>query len=295
MSNKKPEPKQLPADLPVNLNRARSEPSEKASASAKKSGLKHVGFGKYEDPKTNQISSVAQGDKLVPYNKAIKTNSYTQTNSDDIGNLSKDLMKDVQALHELLRSTYQASKYDNDELDAIYSYTDTAYASVNETLFGLPTGIIPDQIQMNSPDDQTVSIISSLDSAVKKCRAPQDFTVYTKIGKDHSIEEFKPGTSFKYKSFKSASINLNMVLDSDEDQFNEGVDSEVVLLQIKVKKNARGVYASEFSAHPEESEFILPRGSTIEIVSGPNKLVGSDATSGSQNMQILYFECSTKG
>jgi len=44
------------------FNAALQEPSSPAAAEAKKLGLQYVGFGRYEDPNTQQITHVVQND-----------------------------------------------------------------------------------------------------------------------------------------------------------------------------------------------------------------------------------------
>ena len=70
--------------------------------------------------------------------------------------------------------------------------------------------------------------------------------------------------------------------------------NQVVLLQLFVKKNSKGLYAADFSSNADDCEFILPRSTKIQIVNGPSNLVGSDAMSGNMNLEVLYFECVAK-
>jgi len=63
------------------------------------------------------------------------------------------------------------------------------------------------------------------------------------------------------------------------------------MLQIKIPKGSKGMFVEDFSANPGESEFLLPRGSKVKVVSGPNKLVGSNAYTGSSGLEVLYFDC----
>jgi hypothetical protein len=67
--------------LSEDLSGALVEPQSNASKQAKQLGLTYVGFGRYEDPKTRQITHIVQNDRLVPFSKAVKTNTFHQSNA----------------------------------------------------------------------------------------------------------------------------------------------------------------------------------------------------------------------
>jgi hypothetical protein len=85
--------------LNEDLNKLKQEPSEKASAHAKKLGLNYVGFGRYEDGKTNQVTHIVQNDKLVPFKRAVKSSTFRDQNADDLGTYSTLKLPETQALH----------------------------------------------------------------------------------------------------------------------------------------------------------------------------------------------------
>src|SRR5665213_69378 len=105
---------------------------------ALKMGLEYVGFGRYEDPKSGQVTYIVQDGKLVPFNKAVKTNSYTAQSGNDFGNLGKQLTPVLQQDIVDLQKAYPPTKYDDDELSAIKQYTDGGHGSVNTVLNSLP-------------------------------------------------------------------------------------------------------------------------------------------------------------
>lgn len=267
------------------LNFASQEPSSQAAQQAKQLGLMYVGFGRYEDPTTKQITHVVQNDKLVPFRKAIKTNTYKASSADDIGNLTAALSPDVQQLNDVLVQAYGPENYDEKELTAIDQFVNQSYSDVNDALSNLPASIPANKIQPKNMNDMVPDIIEGMDSVMKKSRSPVDFIAYTKLDKGIDRKEIIPGTQFKFKGFRNTTLNISSVIAPEDDS--------VTVLQIKVKKNSRGFYASEYSQTPEEGEFILPRGAKIEVLGGPTRIVGSDAASGS-NKEIYYYDCQTK-
>lgn len=282
-------------NITEDLNRVKAEVQSPASQQAQNLGLQYAGFGRYVDPKSNQVTHIVQNDKLVKFNRAVKTNTFKTNNADDYGTYGAIMAPEIQQLHDYLVSQYSPDKYDDDELNAIYSYTNDAYPDINARLSALPVDVPANKIERTSPDDTLPDFIAAMDSVMKKSRAPVDFQTYTRMSADYRIEDFQPGMKFKFTSYRNSSINLNTVLNSAQvTQTSFAGRPQVFVLQILVKKNTRGLYAADFSAKPDDFEFILPRGSTLEIVDGPKNLVGSDAMSQNMNLEVVYFDCKVK-
>lgn len=281
-------------DIREDLNFAKAEPKSSATDKAKKSGLSYAGFGRYQDPKTQQVTHIAQNDKLVPFNRAIRTNTFQTQNADDFGNFAAQLLPQVQQLHQYMAQSYSPEKFDDRELDAIYYFTSTGYYDVNNKLATLPSGIPANKIERSTPDDTMPDVIASLDSTMKKIRVPQDFLTFTQLGSDIDISVLQPGMTFAFKGYRDTSINIGSVLSQAEQSVGASGHNQVVLLQIFVKKNSKGLYAADFSSKADDFEFILPRGTKIQIINGPSNLIGSDAMSGNMNLEVLYFECIAK-
>lgn len=276
------------------LNAALIEPASDAAAQAQQMGLQYVGFGRYEDPKTQQVTHVVQNDKLVPFKSAVKSNAYNQTGQDDYGTYFQQFGAETQQLNELLTQSYAPQNYDNKELDAIHGFTDAMdFFDINDKLYTLPLGIPAEQIQPDSAADTIPDKIALLDSACNKVGAPQDFIVYVGLGTDYNITDFVPGTIFAFKGFRSTSIDYNVGLNYNSRVNKTAMRQQTLALQITVKKGHPGLYAEDFSAHPGESEFILPRGTKIRVKSGPNKLVGTTAINQGKGLETLYFDCET--
>lgn len=273
--------------LSEDLSGALVEPQSNAAKQAKQLGLVYVGFGRYEDQQTGQITHIVQNDRLVPFSKAIKTNTFQQQSGDDYGSYVKAMRPEIDQVSVALTNHYKPENYSNEELDAIQMYTGSAYNDVNRRLLTLPTGIDAKAIQPTSPDDYVPTIISNLDTAIAKSKSPIDFTVYAGLGGNYDPTTFAPGQEMSFKSYRSTSLNPNVVLNS----IGRDGDQSVALFQIQVQKDTTGIYASDFSQASDESEYILPRGSKIKIVDGPFRSIGSNQYTDEQNLQVKYFSC----
>ena len=277
--------------LEEDFNAALAEPSSEAAAQAKKLKLQYVGFGRYEDPKTQQITHIVQNEKLVPFNKAVKSNTYKTQNADDYGSFVKQQMPDLENVHNDLANYYAAEKYTPEELQAVQEYTGTDYMDINEKLYSLPTGIKGDQIEPEYDGDPIPDQVVNLDSALNKMKAPYDIMVYVGLGTEYDITQFVPGKAFRFKGYRSTTLNPNIALNYNSRVNKTASRQQTVMLQIKVKKGSKGMFVDDFSANAGESEYLLPRGSKVKIVNGPNKLVGSNAYTGSNGLEVLYFDC----
>lgn len=277
------------------LNVLKQETASKASEDAKKLGLMYVGFGRYEDPRTQQVTHIVVNEKLVPFKRAVKTNTFKTNNMDDVGTYNQFMEPQVQQIHQTLVASYPPEKYSDTELNAIYTFTNGGYVDINNRLASMPAGVPAKQIEPTSPEDTIADVIQSLDSAVKKSRAPFDFPTYAKLGPDYNINDFVPGRSFVFKGYRNTSINMSTALNSSENtQKSPAGRNSAIMLQLNIRKNSRGMYISDYSANAEDMEFLLPRGTVVEIIDGPNTLVGSNAISNDMNLEIVYFNCVTK-
>jgi hypothetical protein len=270
--------------LKEDLNIPATEPvGTPAAQEAAKLGLRYVGFGRYEDPNTEQVTHIVQNGQLLPYQKAVNTNTYQQQSSDDIGNYTQEISQSEEELHQALLQEYAATEFKDDELDAISEFTAGAYRDINERLSNLPAGIPAEQIQPESADDPIPSMINSLDKALSRNKTQISFPVYSSLGMGGSdITQFKPNSSFSFKGYRPTTISLSNALQFSQDEKNS------VVLQIKVPAGSGGAYVDDYSSSPGENEFVLPRGSKIKVVSGPNKLVGGNQ---GQRKNVFYFNC----
>ena len=277
------------------LNQLKADPNTPADKDAQKKKLVHVGFGRYTDKKTGQVTHIVQNDKLVPFNRAVKTNTFQTNNMDDYGKYGAIMAPQIQQLHDFLTQQYSPDKYDDAELDAIYNYTNDAYADLNSRLASIPIGTPANKIEKTAPDDSIPEFVATLDSAMKRVRVPIDFLTYTSLSGDYNIMNFAPGQTFKFKSFRNTSINLNTVMNAVQaPQTSMAGRPQIIILQLFVPKNSKGIYAADFSANAQDGEFILPRGTTVQVMNGPSNLVGSDAMSQNMNLEVVYLDCQVK-
>jgi ADP-ribosyltransferase exoenzyme len=257
------------------LNAALAEPSIEIAGEAKKNKLKHVGRGKYED-KDGKISHSVVNDRLVPIDRAMKTNSFKANAGNEKGSLTKDFSKQSAQTHSALISTYVPDAYSPEELDSVMQFTSGAGVEVNKMLAQLPIGASPGHLEMDPEGgDELTTLIINMDSALEKGKTPIDFHSYILLGQ--GIDEISPGKTFAFKGFKSTTINIEAAL-------GETPNPQTTILQILVKAGSPGMYVDDYSAVMGENEFILPRGSVIAVNAGPKKLV-VDQT------QITFYDC----
>jgi hypothetical protein len=270
------------------LTGALVEPQSAAAQQAKKLGLTYVGFGRYEDPRTQQVTHIVQNDRLVPFSKAIKTNRFAQDSGDDFGEYNKNLMPDVEQNHNDLTNTHLPEMYDDAELEAVENYTANS-TEINNRLRSLPTGVPADQIEPMYAGDPIPGHISALDMALSKSVSPKDFLVYASLGNGFSIDSFQPGQIYQFRSFRSTTLDPNVAMNFASKYDQQPSRRSSFVLQIHVPKGSSGMYVNEYSTQSGEAEYVLPRGSAIQIVSGPTKMVGSNKRTNDMNQEVFLF------
>lgn len=267
-----------------------------ATQQAKKLGLVYVGFGRYEDPNSGQITHVVLNGKLSPFNRAVKTNQFRSTQSDDLGTYSQMITPELNQIHDGLVKAFPPERYDDQELSALQAFTGGEHIGVNDRLSSMPTGIPVTKIEPSSLDDPYPDMIASLDSAIKKGRAPFPFLSYTKLHPDIDPSGLEIGSTFRFKGFRTTSLNPVNVITSSENTRQDPTSgrNSVILLQMNIPKNSPGIYASDYSDTPEAYEFIMHRGAKVQIASEFKKLVGSEAMSNQLNLVVYYADCIVK-
>lgn len=260
------------------LNLAAAEPTSEASAQAKQLGLTYVGFGRYEDPTTQQVTYIVQNGRLVPFSKAVRTNSYQQQSGNDFAGLTKVLAPQVQQIQAFLTASYPAEKYDDPELDAIKYYTGIGAAEINSRLYSLPTGILANQIEPTGPGDNIPQFIAGLDSALNRGKTKDNILTYAILSQAFTPDMIKSGSTVVFKGYRSTTIDLSYLTSYPQNS---------TILQILIPKGSKGMYVDDYSSSPGESEFLLPRGSQVTITAGPSKLKG---TMDNTMVEVLYYD-----
>lgn len=263
------------------------EPISDASTEAKRLGLTYAGFGRYKNPETDQVTHIIQNDKLIPYNKAIKTNTFNVTSGDDIGDYTKNMKPQTDQTHASLINYYGSDNYDEKELGAIEAFSADP-ESVNRKLMSLPSLVPADQLQMDSAQDTIPGLVGALDSCMNKLGAPDDFLIYVGLDSNFDISGLQLGSKLRFKTFRSGSLDPAVVLDELAGQ-DPSTGKQAKILQILVKKDAKGMYIDDYSTQPGQGEFVLPRGAVIRITSDPNRLVGSNRNVGSLSQEIIFI------
>lgn len=282
----------------------KSEPKSAAAQQARKMGLTYVGFGRYTNDK-GQITYTVDKGRLVPYKtredvqgmyqKAhdmpvpapSKTGSPTQNKSQDIiaqadkhnetlerrSTLDQKIidrkMKEAIKTDKLLRKTFPESMFDENELSALRDYTNLDFAPVNRYLYkGYDQGQDPEEMS------NIERIVSGIDSAFSGAKAPIDYTVYSGLSARYTADKFVPGQSYVFRGYVSTTLDYNTAIEGFTEQ-----NEEAVVLQIEVQKGQSAIHVSGFSnvngsenedLGTEEMETLLPRGSKIQIISGPH-------------------------
>lgn len=269
------------------LNMVLDQQPSKAGEEAKKRHLTHVGFGRYED-KSGQVTHMVQDDKLVPFKKVVKTNTYKTGSADDIGTYSAMMAQPAAELGAALAKHYGVEHYGEDELTAVQNFTQTGYHDINTKLNGLKPGIGGYRLQPDFDGDPTPQMVKLMDSAVSKRETPDNMWVYSKLGDDMASNMYNPGTQITFKGFRSTSIHPGVPINLPAG-VNPGGRKQTSIFQIMVPKGSKGMYADHISATPGEHEFILPRASKIRILEGPNKVMGTNPTVNARGQDIYYY------
>lgn len=265
------------------------DPKNPAFKKALGMGLAHVGNGKFMD-KYGQISHVIFNNTLVPYKKAVRSNDLA--NRDEVGEYLNFMQPQIDQVHGALSAHYTPDKYTNEELNSINHFTNLGYSNINNKLSKFPANIQNNKIQPDNPQDDTPGHITNLDSALRKSRAPFDFSMYTKLGPDVDLNNFQPGQEFRFKGFRSASIYPGHLINTENSRTDELGRPQIAMLHIKAAKNSRVLYAHDYSANPL-GDTILPRGAKLKIVDGPKQFIGNNATDGNLD-NIVQIDCEHK-
>lgn len=264
-----------------------------AAQQAAEMGLNHVGFGRYEDPRTNQVTHISQNDKLVPFARAVKTNSYQELNANDFGGLAENQAQQLQIDSDQLTRYYSPDKFSDTELDAIKYYTDVGHIDITNKLLSLPPGLPGDAIQPTTPDDVTPRMIQALDKALFRNPCPINTFVYAIVNPDERAT-LMPGMALSFKDYLATSLDIGYTIGN----LPPGPGSYSIL-QILIPTGSAGAYVEDYSSEPGSYMFVLPRETVLDIASGPKKLRGTaqvPATEGlpDPTITVYFFNCQVR-
>lgn len=279
-------------------------PRTQAARDAKKMGLIYGGFGRYLDSKGNVAYTVHDG-KLVPfkgledvqkmYDKAVSATGNPEKTKQlrTQADTQSAVLKSRQALDQkILRSKNRDAVRMNDKLNRVYgnmlqddtieaiqAYTSDAYESVNRFLYKGHDDGTDSQTEQN-----ILNIVNALDTAFDGMSAPFDYSVYTGLSNRYKAEKIVPGAQYLFRGYLSASLDPNVAVSGFEETQGQ------VILQIDITEGQKALHIDGVSSMPDEMETLLPRGTLLQIVSGPHPL---DATLLDPNTKgkISLFHC----
>lgn len=284
-------------------------PRTAAARQAKAMGLTYAGFGRYLDSKGN-VSHVVHDGRLVPFKgiegvqkmydkadnaatdekykelkaKADEHSKVYKTRQKEDEKILRSKSRDVKKVNKSLNQLYSPDLFDDNQLDAIYEYTDNFYDSVNRYLYkGHDEGVDAKR------DSDIVNMINTLDSMFDQVEAPFSYTVYTGLSGRYKAEKLKAGEQYLFRGYLSTSLDPIVASSGYTDAEKNGR----VLLQIEVQEGQKALHIDGVSSKEGEMETLLPRGSTIEIVSGPHPLDPSvlDPDMGDMYGGVSLFHC----
>jgi hypothetical protein len=273
----------------------KSEPKTNASREARQLGLTYVGFGRYANDK-GQVAYIVDNDRLIPYKSREEVqNSWNKTGSDKSEvavynkrqkadtKIVREKDKEIQALNSSLYNFYKPNMFDEEELNAISEYTADAYEYINSYLYkGHEKGTSADQ-------DQYINrLITALDSSFEDAEAPFPYTVYSGLSSRYKPDKLKQGSEYIFRGYVSTSISFGVAIDSFSD--SDWTDSPVVL-QIEIDKGQKSIYVDPVFSNPGEGETLLPRGSKIQIMSGPHLIDDTIISNNPRGSKIHLFHC----
>lgn len=303
---------------------AKSEPKSAAAREARKLGLTYMGFGRYADRK-GKLAYLVHDNRLVPYKSqddvdsmaykahialtnapSVKKNIspsakgklskaqllkkdadfYNDVNfkrSKEDARILKDLYKDANKVDKELFKLYKPNMFDQSELEAIDFYTAEGYANINRYLYkGHDEGATVDQ------DAFLNQTINNLDSAFEETQTPFDYTVYSGLSSRYSTDKFQIGGEYIFRGYVSTSLDFNTAIGGFADV---GDSNQPVVLQIELKKGQKAIYLDSVSSNSGERETLLPRGSKIQVISGPHVLDSNLFTDAYGTSTIAVFHC----
>ena len=266
----------------------------KAAADARRLGLQHQGFGRYGDG--TSVTHIVKGDKLVDLDgepapdddkgqekqKIIRRGVMAGKAADkQAANFRDQQTRSVAMVQQYLANLYIPQLFNPQELKAIKLYTTTMSQAINRYLYkGFDDGMTPDQMS------NITTAIANIDSAFEEAGAPFDYTVYTALSARYDPSKVELGSSYTFRGYPSTSLDHNVPVG----MFNFSQADMGVLLEIDIKANQKSIYIDNITGSGNK-EVILPRGTKIQFVDGPN-MADSGSLSGSRSPKnVAVFKC----
>lgn len=206
--------------------------------------------------------------------------------------------KEEMKLDKSLMSFYKKELFTDDEIGALHDYIGWQYDQMNTYLYN---GFEPQDhgIPRNKEIETYLhKSMVNLDNAFEGKEAPFDFPTYMGLGPSVPIKNLRAGSKYLFRGYLSTSIYHAVPIDSfayEHGDTKQKKEPYKVLFQIDVKKGDPGIYVGELLGFNREKEFLLPRGTMLEILSGPHPFSEDVVTNldyfEGEDTQIMLFHC----
>jgi hypothetical protein len=306
----------------------KSEPRTAAAAEARKLGLTYGGFGRYMNRK-GIVTHVVEKGKLVPFFKddkiqdmlwkekskpkpeskpvsskdkgkkpaskpkdtgdvAMKAWTTLEKRRADDGRLRNKFEKDASKVNNALSQHFREyfNQLDQHYYDTLLSYTEDSYEPINRYLYKGH-----DEGANKTNDSRLIRQIELLDEIIDNAEAPFPYTTYSGLSERYKPENIRPGEKYIFRGYISSSLSPQVAIDSFTGS-RDSKNAKRVVLQIDIQGGQKALHVDEMSSNSGELESILPRGSMVEIISGPHVMEDDMVTDrGEGESQIYLFHC----
>ncbi|MCQ9290695.1 ADP-ribosyltransferase domain-containing protein [Staphylococcus hyicus] len=232
---------------------------QKAQAKARRMSISYEKMKrklKDKGPQTYREYLKARNHDKEQYNKWV---SMTRNLTNDVKSVKLNMQKTkgtfemnedkLKRLHE--NGEKWGHSLTQDELNAVISYTDVAYKSINAYLNN-------NSLPIRDEDKALIPIVSQ---ALSKFELSDPIRVYRGIGEHEYRDVIKNGELYSFSSFKSTSVDTKVT------EYFSGGEGQGKLLIVDVPIGTRGAYLESISIYPEEQEFLLDRNQKFRILS----------------------------
>jgi len=304
-------------------SKIQDEPKSEAATEAKKLGLTYVGFGRYadregnvkyivvnkklvafkssEDIETNKTKAKEERDKASDKEPAAKAKEKAKGLENEAKggeNAQKELekqgrkfkreaAKEVLDTHKKLIKMYRPELFTDQEIAALQGYSSTDFTLLNRYLY---KGFDP-EMDTNSAQG-LVAEVEALDAAFEESGAPFDYTIYTGLSARYNFQKMKINTPYTFRGYVSGSLDTNVASDAftSAGPWGDNPEQIATMLEIDIKAGQKSIYMGNFAEDPKDFETVLPRGTKIIAVSGPD-IVDSALIANYGPEKIAVFKC----
>lgn len=211
---------------------------------------------------------------------------------DDVQKSLRAIKKESEKTIAALKKFYRKEIFTENEWEALQIYAGDGFIDINQFLYkgnepGQKNTSFQPRGTFGGSKNKLHSTIMDLDSAFDETETPIDVTCYSGLSYRISPNNLTKGKKFIFQGFLSTSLDINEAIFFSGEYENQvkqvKKNQPSVILQIDVSAGSKGIYLDT-----SESEFILPRGSVIEVIDGPHIMDGLDYDDDSK---LAIFHC----